>query len=56
MSKSQNGKTVRLAAETIEKLGKKRVGFETPDECINRILSKSPYTNQEDDVAVEDEE
>ncbi len=35
---SQN-KTIRISDETFEKLGKLRQGFETPDDCICRILS-----------------
>jgi len=47
-------KTIRVSEDTINKLGKERVGFETPDECLNRMLSKSPCTKQEDEVVVEE--
>jgi len=46
-------KTVRVSADTMNKLGKERVGFETPDECLNRMLTKSPCKKQEDDAADE---
>lgn len=32
------GKLVRLTPETIKLLEKARIGFETPNECINRLL------------------
>ncbi len=42
MSKKHYGKTVRLSQNTMNKLAHKRIGFETPDECINRALSPPP--------------
>jgi len=42
MSKKYNSKTVRLSPDTMDKLGQKRIGFETADQCINRLLSKTP--------------
>ena len=42
MSKKQNSKTVRLSPDTMDKLGHKRIGFETADQCINRLLSPRP--------------
>jgi len=42
MSKKHYGKTVRLSQNTMNKLAQKRIGFETPDECINRALSPPP--------------
>ena len=33
-----NGKPVRLSPDTLKKLEKARIGFETPNECINRLL------------------
>jgi len=33
-------KTIRVSANTLKMLGKERDGFETPDECLQRILSK----------------
>ena len=45
-------KTIRVSANTIEMLGKNREGFETPDECLQRILSKKdcskPKKSQEE--------
>lgn len=35
---SQNSKTVRLTQGTMDKLEKVGKPFETPNECINRIL------------------
>jgi len=42
MSKKHNSKTVRLSPDTMNKLAHKRIGFESPDECINRMLSPRP--------------
>jgi len=42
MAKKHNSKTVRLSPDTMDKLGQKRIGFETADQCINRLLSKPP--------------
>ena len=42
MSKKHYGKTIRLSQNTMNKLAQKRIGFETPDECINRALSPPP--------------
>jgi len=53
---SNQAKTIRVSPDTIDKLGKERIGFETPDECINRLLSKNPCDNQDDDVATPEEE
>ena len=41
-----NSKQVRLQDDTLKKLEKQRQGFETPDECINRILSNNPDENE----------
>jgi len=40
------GKLVRITSDTIKKLEKTRKGFETPNECINRILN-NPCSDQE---------
>lgn len=50
----QNSKTIRVSADTLERLGKRRNGFETPDECINRILSNKPCNEDEDEDVVEE--
>jgi len=47
-------KTVRLDSEVMEELSQKRNGFETPNDCIKRLLGKSPCTqakktNEEDE-------
>ena len=39
MSESNKTKTIRVSEDTIKMLGKEREGFETPDQCIQRILS-----------------
>lgn len=49
------GKLVRLSSDTIEKLGKVRNGFETPNDCINRILENRPC-NQKTEPKDEEEE
>lgn len=45
-------RAVRLDKELIDTLAKKRVGFETPNECLKRLLnqkscSEDSQTNQE---------
>ena len=45
-------KSVRLDKEVIDTLAEKRVGFETPNECLKRLLdqkscSDNNQTNQE---------
>ena len=37
-------KTVRLDSEVMEELAQKRNGFETPNDCIKRLLGKRPCT------------
>ena len=39
MSELNKTKTIRVSEETIKILGKERQGFETPDQCLQRILS-----------------
>ena len=34
-----NKKTIRVSDDTMKILGKERKGFETPDQCLQRILS-----------------
>ena len=49
-------KTIRVSANTIEMLGKNREGFETPDECLQRILSKNDCSKSKHDDDVKDDE
>ena len=56
MSEQQNGKTVRLDKEVIDKLAKKRVGFENPNECIKRLLMGSCNSTKTNPQNEEDEE
>ncbi len=39
MSEFNKTKTIRVSDDTIKMLGKEREGFETPDQCLQRILS-----------------
>ena len=53
-------KTVRLDSEVMEELAQRRNGFETPNDCIKRLLGKSSCkenakTNEEDDEENEQE-
>ncbi len=53
-------KTVRLDSEVMEELAQRRNGFETPNDCIKRLLGKDPCTqamktNEEDDEENEQE-
>ena len=38
-------KQIRVTEETLEKIARKRIGWETPDECINRVFTA--YCNPE---------
>ena len=40
------GKLVRVSDDTMQKLAKKRNGFESPNECINRLLSQNPCKSE----------
>ncbi len=40
------GKPVRMSEEVMEKLAKVRNGFETPSDCINRLLSQNPCKSE----------
>ena len=55
------GKLVRISDDTMQKLATSRNGFESPNDCINRLLSKNPYMKgknklQDEDDAQEDDE
>ena len=40
------GKLVRISPNTMEKLAEKRAGWESPDDCINRLLTDHPCTSE----------
>ena len=40
------GKLVRVSPDTMKKLAKVRNGFESPNDCMNRLLSKSPCKSE----------
>jgi len=44
--KQTNGKLLRVSDETMSKLAKVRNGFESPNACINRLLSKNPCKSE----------
>jgi len=44
------GKLVRLSPETLKLLEKARIGFETPNECINRLFCKQEKQQSQNDV------
>jgi len=46
MSNPQKTKTVRISDATMGKLAKVRNGFETPNDCINRLLSQNPCKSE----------
>ena len=53
-------KTVRLDSEVMEELSERRNGFETPNDCIKRLLGKNPCkestkNNEEDEEENEQE-
>jgi len=39
-------KTVRLDTEVMNELSERRNGFETPNDCIKRLLGKKPCTQE----------
>lgn len=39
------GKLVRISQDTMKKLGDQAKPFETPDKCINRLLTNSCLQN-----------
>ena len=51
-----SGKLVRIAPETMEKLAKTRKGFETPSDCIGRLLSNNPCQKEVKKKKEEDED
>ena len=40
------GKLVRVSPDTMKKLAKVRNGFESPNDCMNRLLSKNPCKSE----------
>ena len=46
MSSPQKTKTVRISDATMGKLAKVRNGFESPNDCINRLLSENPCKSE----------
>ncbi len=46
MSTEQNSKTVRLDAEIIDTLANLRKGFETPSDCLKRLLGERSCLSQ----------
>ena len=49
-------KTVRLDKEVMETLANKRQGFETPNDCLKRILNGPRSCNHDVATATETEE
>jgi len=47
-------KTVRLDSEVMDELAQRRNGFETPNDCIKRLLVNTPCTQEK--TKEEDEE
>jgi len=43
----QKSKTIRVSEDTFKMLGKQRDGFETPDECLKRILVNKPCVQRQ---------
>lgn len=49
------GKIVRMSDSTMGKLAKVRNGFESPNDCINRLLSQNPCKKEMKDSDEESE-
>jgi len=54
MEQNNKTKTIRVSSDTVKMLGKERNGFETPDECLQRILNK--HCGQKEEPNNEDDE
>jgi len=40
------GKMVRISEDTMKRLAKVRNGFESPNDCMNRLLSQNPCKSE----------
>jgi len=49
-------KTIRLDEEVINTLAKQRCGFESPNECLKRILSTSDSCQPNEEECLEEPE
>lgn len=50
-------KMVSISNETLEKLAEEREGFESPDQCIKRLLKKcSPKNRDQDEESAEEDD
>ena len=54
MEQKNKTKTIRVSPDTMKMLGNERDGFETPDECLQRILKENCRKNE--DLNDEDDE
>lgn len=52
----QKSKTIRVSEDTFKMLGKQRDGFETPDECLKRILTDNPCAQKQNSEAENESE
>jgi hypothetical protein len=48
-------KTVRLDKDVIDTLADKREGFETPNECLKRLLGQRPCSSENEAEVEEDD-
>lgn len=49
------GKLVRISADTMKKLAEVRRGFESPDDCISRVLGSKPCQKEAEEAENKDE-
>jgi len=49
-------KTVRLDSEVMEELSQRRNGFETPNDCIKRLLGKNPCKESKKNIEEDEDE
>ena len=52
---SMSSKQIRVDSEVMKELAKKRNGFETPNECIKRLLGENPCAVEETKEEIKDE-
>ena len=53
---STNSKVVRMDKDMLDTLAEKRVGFETPNECLKRLLNGKCADNSSKVSEVEEDE
>ena len=56
MSTDKKSKNVRLDNDVMQTLAESRKGFESPNDCIKRLLSKNPCNSETEEQTKEKEQ